>query len=697
MAPENSAALRIGPSVRAFPRQLGLIGQTKGMAAKFLPPGAILLICVVLTDVSNAAESSPHTILVDTAISADRAFSNALSAAMEYRAHHREAPIRIVIAPGTYRITRPITVGAALSSAGSLEISGSGDRDTIITGAFQISEKRTAQPAPHLMARSSTYCSKHSITFTIDADVGRLIANDLARSPESPPRSAGAMYFRAEQPLRLSSGFYGDDERLRSQPAPLTNRYSGEYLFFDGYWRSNYQNDIFAVPADSVPKFLASHQSKQPIGGSNLPNWTVLNAFENLKSEDDYAVDLVTNRVTVCGDRQVEDIEEAVSPSIFQIDGGRHVTVRNLKMKRVLNDAIIVRGSPNLSILDIEIHDAGSRGIAIYNSDNVAIRRVEISRTGETGISLFSGNRRDLRSGNSIISNAKISAFGQISKSYRPGILISGVGIQVVNSTISNGPHAAIMFSGNNHLISNNEIYRVNSQGDDAGAIYVGRDWTQRGTHIVGNYIHDNGLRDAPAQQRSVGVYLDDFTSGTTISGNIFINTPLAVLVGGGRENRILNNLFVNTLGPAISIDARGKSFAARAVVDPNSFLRMNLNQVPYAGPIYSKAYPSLKSILSNDPGSPLGNIVSGNAFISSTPYNISPEARRDGTVDAPTLVLDSIDPCQMSYLANAIKVQMKELAEAPEDRPGATGLATPRASLSEVISINTLRSRQCR
>ncbi|MEO2046854.1 MAG: hypothetical protein ABGX16_09810 [Pirellulales bacterium] len=79
---------------------------------------------------------------------------------------------------------------------------------------------------------------------------------------------------------------------------------------------------------------------------------------------------------------------------------------------------------------------------------------------------------------------------------------------------------------------------------DDVGAFYMGRDWTARGNHIRYNYFHHLGHGG-----KGIGVmaiYLDDWASGTTILGNLCVQAGRAVLIGGGRDNLVQNNLFVD-------------------------------------------------------------------------------------------------------------------------------------------------------
>jgi parallel beta-helix repeat protein len=117
---------------------------------------------------------------------------------------------------------------------------------------------------------------------------------------------------------------------------------------------------------------------------------------------------------------------------------------------------------------------------------------------------------------------------------------------------IHDAPHAGIILTGNEHLIEFNNIHHLAQETGDVGAIYVGRDYTERGAIIRHNYIHDLG----GVGFGSMAVYLDDCSSGITVEGNIFYNLKYGAFVGGGRDNRIHNNVFVSC-NPAIRVDAR--------------------------------------------------------------------------------------------------------------------------------------------
>ena len=82
-----------------------------------------------------------------------------------------------------------------------------------------------------------------------------------------------------------------------------------------------------------------------------------------------------------------------------------------------------------------------------------------------------------------------------------------------------------------------------------------------------------------------MGIYLDDFFSGTTIYGNVFCAVDHGVGIGGGRDNIVQNNIFVGCTNEAIWVDQRGLSWDAGVVINTNSWLWTALRAMPYQTP----------------------------------------------------------------------------------------------------------------
>ncbi|MEZ6070868.1 MAG: hypothetical protein R3C10_11495 [Pirellulales bacterium] len=166
-------------------------------------------------------------------------------------------------------------------------------------------------------------------------------------------------------------------------------------------------------------------------------------------------------------------------------------------------------------------------------------------------------------------------------------------------------------FGGNDHVIELNELHDVCYESNDAGAIYTGRDWTQRGTVVRHNYLHDiTGFEG----RGCVGVYLDDMFCGTEISGNLFHRVTRAAFIGGGRDSTVTGNLFVDCR-PALHIDARALGWAhdhSDAWIE-EGHEQGTLSGIRFGQPPYSERYPELAHILDEEPAAPRGNRVYAN------------------------------------------------------------------------------------
>jgi hypothetical protein len=203
----------------------------------------------------------------------------------------------------------------------------------------------------------------------------------------------------------------------------------------------------------------------------------------------------------------------------------------------------------------------------------------------------------------------------------RPAVQLGGVGNRAAHNLMHDAPHQAVSFGGNDHLIELNEIHHVCYEANDGGAIYAGFEWTMRGTVLRHNFMYEiNGLN----REGCVGIYLDDMFSGTTISGNVFYHVYRAAFIGGGRDNVVENNIFVDC-PRAMHMDGRALGWAKDAVPGP---LKQRLDAMPYKSPLWRGRYPKLPNTWEDEPAAPKGNLIARNVFVGQGWDDIFPEAR---------------------------------------------------------------------
>jgi hypothetical protein len=80
---------------------------------------------------------------------------------------------------------------------------------------------------------------------------------------------------------------------------------------------------------------------------------------------------------------------------------------------------------------------------------------------------------------------------------------------------------------------------------------------------------------------------------------------------------------------PAIHLDDRGLTWQKADTDDPRWELRSKLDAIHFNKPPYSDHYPSLATILVDEPGAPKGNLVHDNWVIDSTELDLTDGAKK--------------------------------------------------------------------
>ena len=301
----------------------------------------------------------------------------------------------------------------------------------------------------------------------------------------------------------------------------------------------------------------------------------------------------------------------SVLSNLVTMTSASHVTLRGLTFEAARNDAILMKGCTNSLIAACTIRNAGSWAVQVGGGQNSGVGGCDIYATGDGGINISGGDMKTLTPAGLYAENNHVHHWSRWNRMYRPAIMITGVGNRAAHNLLDNSPHTAIGFGGNDHVIEFNEIHSVCHESNDAGAIYSGRSWTMRGTVIRCNYLHHiNGFEG----RGCVGVYLDDMYCGTTITSNLFYKVTRAAFIGGGHDNSIENNIFVDCK-PAVHVDARGMGWAhaMQEGLIKEGREKGTLYGIRYTEPPYGTRYPKLAGILDHDPASPTGNLVAHN------------------------------------------------------------------------------------
>ncbi|NLG27101.1 MAG: right-handed parallel beta-helix repeat-containing protein [Chloroflexi bacterium] len=224
-----------------------------------------------------------------------------------------------------------------------------------------------------------------------------------------------------------------------------------------------------------------------------------------------------------------------------------------LQLEAGRGEGIRITAGEGVRVERCTLRNLGTDGVVIERGSNHRVTRCTVSYTGDSGITAYGGDRRTLTGSGVSIDNNRVHHIARWSRTYCTAVHITGVGMRVAHNELYDLPHTAVMYWGNDHLVEYNHIHHVTLETGDAGAIYTGRDYTTRGNLVRYNYIHDTGGYG----MGSMGVYLDDCVSGQTVYGNVFARVHRAVMIGGGSDIRVENNVFIDC-HPSLWVDARG-------------------------------------------------------------------------------------------------------------------------------------------
>lgn len=395
-------------------------------------------------------------------------------------------------------------------------------------------------------------------------------------------------------------------------------------IWLHGYWTFDWADTYERVAAiDTASRTISTEPPHGAYGYSPGRRWYALNLLEELDSPGEWWLDRETGRLYFWPPEPIAGRAAVVSllaDPLIDLRQASNVTLEGITLECGRGSAVTMSGCTASIAAGVTIRNMGGTGMVVDGGAGCGAQSCDIYQVGEGGLSLSGGDRKTLTPCGHFAVNCHIHDHSAWCRTYRPAIGIYGVGVRATHNLIHDGPHNAILLGGNDHVIEYNDISRVCTQTGDAGAVYMGRDWSMRGTVVRYNRFHDVGPQVAggePGRYTEVmSVYLDDCYCGTTIQGNLFVRAGRSIMVGGGRDNVIEGNVFVDCR-PSIHIDQRGKGWAA-GYIKPNGGWDIfeNLRRMDYDKPPYSTRYTHLAQILDDDPAAAKYNRVTRNIHV---------------------------------------------------------------------------------
>jgi parallel beta-helix repeat protein len=486
-------------------------------------------------------------------------------------------PVRIVLHAGTYRLEAPIQLTP--QDFGSVRApvvwTTFGDGEVILTGSRE-------------MTASSSSGSSAQFPLELGTAITQVYASGRrlhpARFPDRPaPGSDGGWLYTDEPPAGEAperKRFWCRDQGLGG----FANIVGAQVRI---YARHNFRCDSLIVT--SYDRETGEIQVAIPATYEIDPGnrFYIEHLAEALDQPDEWWHDASTGLLDVCMPSDTSGtatIGIAMSKHIFEIRGDpdrahidpevndwpywddvlrtldppgsvpvSHVTISNLTLEGTSGTAIHVESCAALLIKGCTIRNTGNRGVTVIGGDSCKIVECEITHTSADGVLLAGGMRRPYSSvvvsSHHVITNCRVHHTG-LDEKHVAAIALAGAGNRAEHCKVHDAPRWGINGRGNDHRIEYNEVLDVCQETSDCGAIYLcDRDWLLRGTTIRFNHVH--AIVGFPYNDGGVptvyGIYLDDWSSGVTVFGNLVHDISRAgIFVNSGHQNVVSNNIVVS-------------------------------------------------------------------------------------------------------------------------------------------------------
>ena len=489
---------------------------------------------------------------------------NALKAAKE-DGKLKEGLTTVYLRGGRYEITESILLGEGVSDeAHQIEFAAYGDETVILSGGKTIDYSAFAPVAgdamvsrfPAAVRNQILVCDLAALGVTgyENANSGKdgvpelSVDNVLLTRGRYPNESHGYLRFEeSETAEKIKDQLRFDDGGILAALADISTVRIHGYLhvdYFDGDTRVlGREGNIVSVKSSDM--------------GANC-NFYYYDAPEFVDTPGEYYIDAATGKLYVCPTENFSTAAITISQlsdPIISVDGADYLTFRGMTFTSTLNDGIYLYGD-HIHFTDNHVNAIGGVAIRVNGVGNL-IEKNTIEYIGGAGIDFRGGSFKEGIPADSMVYNNKILYYARHGHTYNAGVCFDEGSYQLVvrNNEIGYSIHNAVVGGCYEGLVEYNYIHDVCSEAHDAGAIYTGG-WHCMNYTIRYNYI--TRTQNLYFFGIPSGIYVDDGGSNKRIYGNIVEDTDgFAILIGGGHNNIMYNNLMIRTRFSPLSYDER--------------------------------------------------------------------------------------------------------------------------------------------
>lgn len=439
----------------------------------------------------------------------------------------------------------------------------------------------------------------------------------LARFPnEDPahPRSGGFLYMGdvAEKDSRTLLRY--KPERL--DPSRWANPKAARVHIWSWLnWNRNIL-PIASIDTENSVITLGGPASYKLIEGNRF---FVENLLEELDTPGEWYLDRAENMLYFMppeGEAPDDDVTVPVLDTLIQFRGDAakdasvsHITVRGFTLAESQAGLVSMTAADHCTVAACDIKHSGGTAISLgSHCHHNRIIGCDVHHVGGSAV-VINGrvdweHRYEGQPNNNLISNNHVHHVGEYGDAWGAICIWPGCGGNstydnvISHNLVHDTPRQGITFNGMRNTVEYNHVHHTNQEQSDTGAIGMGsRDIYERGSVVRFNYVHDTGgynmLKPGVWEYPHYcwGVYLDDYTSGVYVYGNIIVRTYLGgVMIHGGQDNVVENNIIVDGLSQQVQFMPIDSLTSGRTPAHPDKSMwlmtgnRMRRNVFYYSG-----------------------------------------------------------------------------------------------------------------
>jgi len=324
----------------------------------------------------------------------------------------------------------------------------------------------------------------------------------------------------------------------------------------------------------------------------------------------------------------------------------KYLQLRDLGIRYSRGNAVVLEDCSDVILGNLDIRNCSGSGILLHGGRRHLVHSCTVNSMGRGAIDLWAGDWQNLVSANSVVENCRISDLSRIDRTYTPALLLDGMGLTVRHCSFVDIPSSAIRVEACDALIELNYFRRCVYESGDQGAIDMWANPLYRGNVIRWNDF--DRIVNPHAHYGAAAVRHDDYISGFMVAENVMRKSSPrgfgAVQFNQGTDNYVEGNIIVDWHKAFSGRSTAGARWKAVISGHPNS--RRMLAETDWQSEAWKTKYPMVRSLMNGDDNHNylVGNLRLGSGSWGGVSRALS-LANRDGSGDVHGDTLDALKP----------------------------------------------------